>query len=233
MRRFWREVAVEQAGDGWRVTLDGRPIKTQGGTPQVVPNAALAEALAREWRSQGDEIDPARFPFRDLADHALDNVADDRAGTIAKLLSFAEGDTLLYRAEPDEPLAHRQRELWEPWLKAAEAAHGVRFERISGIIHRPQPAATLAALRAVLESFDDLTLAALATLASLSASLVVALAALEPGADSEALWNVANLEEDWQAEQWGKDAEAMDRRARRLAIFSAAVRFGGLVRDGI
>lgn len=230
MKRFWREATVVAVNGGWRVLLDGRPIRTQGGAAQVVAGRVLAEALAAEWRRQGDEVDPAGFPLRDLADHALDHVAPDRGVTIARLLAFAETDTLCYRAEPDEPLARRQREVWEPLLQQLEARLGVRFERVCGIIHRPQPYATLEKLRALLERQDDFALSALLTLASLAASLVVALAAAEPGADAERLWAAANLEEDWQVEQWGEDYEAMDRRARRLRTFADAARFAALAR---
>lgn len=234
MKRFWREVTVEADGDTWRVALDGRPIRTQRGAPQIVPTAPLAEALAAEWRAQGETIDPAGFVLRDLADYALDVVVDEaglgRAEAITRILAFAESDTLCYRAEPDEALGIRQRAEWEPLLKVTEARYGVRFERIAGIIHRAQPHATLAALRAALESHDPFALAALQTLTSLAASLVVALAALEPQADAETLWAAANLEEDWQAEQWGEDAEAQALRARRLGEFTAAMRFARLAR---
>jgi len=230
MKRFWREVSIEADGDTWRVALDGRPIRTQRGAPQVMPCSPLAEALAAEWRAQGETIDPAGFVLRDLADYALDVVVPNRAEAIARILAFAESDTLCYRAEPDEALGNRQRAEWEPLLKAAEGRYGVRFERIAGIIHRAQPKATLAALRAALESRDPFALAALQTLTSLAASLVVALAALEPEADAQTLWAAANLEEDWQAEQWGEDAEAQALRARRLREFSAAMRFAGLAR---
>jgi chaperone required for assembly of F1-ATPase len=98
------------------------------------------------------------------------------------------------------------------------------------VIHRPQPPATLAQMAKVLATHDSFSLAALHTLASLAASLVVALAAIEPDADPEVLWSVANLEEDWQAELWGKDAEAEALRTRRLAEFAAAMRFAGLAR---
>ena len=228
MKRFWREAAVEQVSGGWRVSLDGRAVRTPGRAPQVVPTHALAAALADEWRAQGKEIDPAGFVLRDLADYAIDVVATRREETVARLLAFAETDTLCYRAEPDEPLAARQRALWEPLLRTAEARHGIRFERIAGVIHRPQPAATLAALRAALEPLDPFALAALQTLASLAASLMVALAALEPGADPDELWGAANLEEDWQTEQWGEDAEAATMRAKRLREFLAAERFARL-----
>jgi chaperone required for assembly of F1-ATPase len=230
MKRFYKEVAVAPDGDGWRVLLDGRALKTQGGRAQVLPKQALAEAMAAEWARQGETIDPATLVLRDMADHAIDVIASDRAAVIADLLRYAETDTLCYRAEPDEPLAARQAELWEPLLKAAEARWDVHFERIAGVIHRPQPAATLARLEAVLTAKDDFTLAALTPLTTLAASLVTGLAALEPGADVPALWDAAQLEEDWQADLWGRDAEAEDRRERRFASFQAAVMFGGLAR---
>jgi chaperone required for assembly of F1-ATPase len=39
------------------------------------------------------------------------------------------------------------------------------------------------------------------------------------------LWNAASLEEDWQAEMWGRDAEAEARRERRGQAFLAAAGF--------
>ena len=93
------------------------------------------------------------------------------------------------------------------------------------MIHRPQEEAALGKLRARLEAMNYFTLAALTTLASLACSLVVGLAALEPDADGEALWNAANLEEDWQTERWGRDAGAEERRERRKADFLAAMAF--------
>lgn len=230
MKRFWKEVAVEPFEGAYRVTLDGRPVRTQGGAPQTVPSEALAEALAAEWRAQGDEIDPKAFTLRDLADYAIDHVRADRATATADLLRYAETDTLCYRADPDEPLYRRQQELWEPLIAAFETRHGIRLERISGIIHRPQPEATMARLGEVLAAKEDLTLAALSTLAPLAASLSVALEALEPGADPAALFAAANCEQDWQAELWGWDLEAERTRALRLAAFERAVEFARLAR---
>ena len=229
MKRFWKDVSVEAADGGWRVTLDGRPIKTQaGGVPQVVPTRALAEALAAEWAAQGEEVDPKAFFLRDLADYAIDQVAPDKDAAVARLLPFAETDTLCYRADPDEPLFRRQQEAWEPLVAACEARHGVRLERVSGIVARPQPAETLDRLRQVLARLDPFTLAALETLTSIAASLVTGLAALEADADIDALFAAANGEEDWQAELWGWDAQAEARRAVRLAAFRRAAEFARL-----
>lgn len=232
MKRFYQDVSIEPADGGFRVTLDGRPLRTQGGGAQILPSRPLAEALAEEWRAQGEEIEPRSFVLRDLTDYAIDRIAPDRAASAARLLPFAETDTLCYRAHPDEPLFSRQQEVWEPLVQAVEARHGVRLERISGVIHRAQPPETLAKLRELLEDLDPFTLAALETLASLAASLTVALGAVEEGADPDALFAAANCEQDWQAELWGWDSAAASDRALRLETFRQAVRFARLARTG-
>lgn len=230
MKRFYKDAAAAQTDDGWRVMLDGRPIRTAAGGAQNVPSRPLAEALAAEWAAQGEKVDAATFPLRDLADYAIDVIAPGRAAAIAALLTYAETDTLCYRADPDEPIYRRQIEVWEPLLKDVEQSYGIKLERVSGIIHRAQPEASLARLHEVLDGQDSFTLAALSTLTSLAASLCVGLAAIRPGADADALWAAANLEEDWQAELWGKDSEAEARRARRFAAFGQAIRLVDLIR---
>jgi len=230
MKRFYKTVAVEATEGGWRAVLDGRGIRTAGGRAQVVPAQALAEALAAEWAEQGETIDAAAFRFRDLADFALDAVAGHRDAVVAELVPYAETDTLCYRADPDEALHKRQVEIWEPLLTAFEARLDVRFTRISGIMHKPQPDATLVRLREALEACSDFELAALKMLSSLSASLVIALEAIRVGADAEALWQAAELEADWQVELWGEDWEATRHRAARLEAFKLAMKFAALSR---
>jgi chaperone required for assembly of F1-ATPase len=230
MKRFWKEVAVEEADGGWRVALDGRAISTQGGNPQVVPSRALAEALAAEWAAQGEEIDPKAFILRDLADYSIDRIAPAPSETADKLLPYAETDTLCYRADPDEPLFRRQQELWEPLLTAFEARHGLRMERVSGVVHRPQPTETLDRMRETMASLDPFALAALQTMTTIAASLSVGLTALDENADIDALFAAANCEEDWQAELWGWDLQAEERRGLRLEAFRRAAKFARLAR---
>jgi chaperone required for assembly of F1-ATPase len=226
MKRFYREATLGEAPGGFAVHLDGRAVRTQGGRPQIVPTRALGEALVAEWADQGETIDTARFAFRDLADYAIDVIAPNPAAAIAALAAYAETDTLCYRAEPDEPIAERQRLVWEPLVTAAEARLAIRFVRVAGIMPRPQPPETVPTIAAHCATLDPFALSALRAMSSLAASLIVGLAALEPGADAAALWDAACLEEDWQAELWGKDAEAEARRALRRGQFLAAARFG-------
>lgn len=230
MKRFYAGATAERGPDGWFVALDGRRVKTQGGNVLVLPNAASARLLADEWNAQGEEIDPGGFAMRDQADYGLDVVAADPAAAIAALLRYAETDTLCYRADPDEPLWKRQQEVWDPLLTACEAREGISLQRVSGVIHRAQDGAAVATLRARLAAMDFLTLAALMTLASLAGSLVIGLSALEPGADGDALWDAANLEEDWQAENWGRDREAAERRDKRKGDFLAGIAFAAALR---
>ncbi|MBB4860275.1 chaperone required for assembly of F1-ATPase [Novosphingobium chloroacetimidivorans] len=228
MKRFYKAVTAEAQDGGWRVLLDGRGIKTAAGSPQAVPSQALAEAMAEEWAAQGEELDTTRFPMRDLADYAIDVVMHERDELIAGMLPYGETDTMCYRADPDEPLHRRQLQIWEPVLARAEARYGVHFTRVSGIVHKPQPADTLARLRQVLEAKPPFALAALQMLASLAASLTIALLAQEPDEDVDALWDAASLEEEWQADLWGREAEAEERRAQRRASFALAARFAAL-----
>ena len=230
MKRFYTEVTTEHTDLGWRVALDGRPVKTQGGRPQAVPNRELAEMLCREWDEQGHTIDPAAFFARDMTDYAIDVVAPDPAASHERVMRYAETDTLCYRADPDEPLWKRQQEMWEPLVAAFEAREGVRMERVSGIVHRAPSPDTLANLRKRLEQLEPLLLAPLETLTSLAASVCIGLSALDPKADGDALWNAANLEEDWQMEQWGSDEEAAERRAKKRGEFLAAFEFARAVR---
>jgi len=232
MKRFYRDVTVEQAGQGFAVRLDGRAIKTAAGHPQTLPSRALANALASEWHAQGEELDITLFRFRDLADYAIDIIGTGRSAARDKLMSFAQTDTLCYRADPEEALFRRQQEVWEPLLTEFEAREGVRLEWVSGIIHRPQPAETLAKLRGTLNAQDDFRLAGLHMVTSVCASLVIGMGALEAGADADLLWSAANLEELWQAELWGQDAEALSRLETRRSQFTTGLEFIRLAASG-
>lgn len=230
IRRFYKDVTLGAQPGGYQVLLDGRGVKTVGGAAQIVPTEALGEALAAEWRRQGETIDPASLPLRDMADYALDVVSPDPAAIADGLLAYAETDTLCYRADPDEPLHAHQQAVWEPLLTAFEAAHGITLVRVSGVLHRPQPEASLAVLRQRLAALDPFVLAGVETMTTLAASLVTALAALDAGHEDEprALWQTVCLEEEWQADLWGRDWEAEERRARREADFLRAYSFARL-----
>ncbi|MEO0689844.1 MAG: ATP12 family protein [Pseudomonadota bacterium] len=225
MKRFYDMVGTREREGAWQVTLDGRGLKTVKGADQVVPSRKLVEALASEWDTQSEDLDPASFPMRDMADYAIDVVAHTRGEVASKLITYADTDTLLYRADPDEAIFAKQEATWEPILTAFERREGLTLKRVSGVIHALQDKAALAKLRDKIAGFDPFTLAGLEAMTSLAASLTIGLTALEPDADPVALWQAASLEEEWQADEWGRDYEAEERRAKRQTDFLRACEF--------
>lgn len=225
MKRFYDTVGIRQTDGGWQVVLDGRGLKTVKAAQQIVPTRALAEHLAAEWDSQGEKLDPATFPMRDMADYAIDVVTQTNAEIAASTVRYGDTDTLLYRADPDQPLYKRQIEIWEPIVTAFEAREAITLTRISGILHQPQSSAALDHLRSRLEAQTPFALAGMEAMASLAASLIIALEAAQGHGDPSNLWQAASLEEEWQADQWGRDEEAEERREKRMRDFLTAQKF--------
>ncbi len=223
-----------RGGDGWEILLDGRPFKTPARAPLALPTPALAEAVAQEWRAQGETIDPRAMPLTGLANAAIDRVTPNAAAFASDLAKYAETDLLCYRVGDEQPdLVARQAALWDPLLAWARARYDVEFVTTAGIVHRAQPEATLSRMRQAIAARDAFELAALAPLVTIAGSLIVALALLEGEIEAGAAFDAAHLDELYQAEQWGEDWMAADSRAARRAEFTAAARFLTLLRPDI
>jgi chaperone required for assembly of F1-ATPase len=230
MNRFYREASVGRAGAGFAILLDGRPVRTPARRDLELPGRALAEAIAAEWNAQGEKVDPRSMPLTGLANAAIDRVAPDPAAFAAGLALYGESDLLCYRADHPEPLVRRQAESWDPLLDWGRRRFDARFEIVQGVVHRPQPDATLDQLRRAVVARDPFALAALAPLVTISGSLLIALALDEGEVDLPAAWAAATLDETWQAEQWGEDALAAAALEARRREFEAAFRFLSLLR---
>ncbi len=221
MRRFWKDVAIVDGG----IALDGKPVRTPGRLPLVLPTPQLAQAVADEWRAVADTIDPRAMPLTGLANAAIERVAPDPARFAAGLAAYADSDLLYYRAEAPEPLVERQRAAWDPLLDWARTRYDVHFETVAGVMHRPQPPATLARLGDAIAALDPFRLAAMSPLVTVSGSLVAALALLEGAADADRVWHAAQIDEAWQVEMWGDDELAVTTRTAHRADFDAGARF--------
>jgi chaperone required for assembly of F1-ATPase len=232
VKRFYREVAVRPEAGGHALLLDERPVRTPARAALVVPSAELAAAIAAEWESQSERIDPRAMPLTGLANAAIDRVAPDPAGFAATLKPYGESDLLYYRAPEPAPLVARQAAAWDAILTWARRRYDVDFEVVAGVTHRPQPAHTLARLGGAVDAMDAFQLAGLSPLVTTSGSLVIALAVAEQGLDAASAWAAASVEESWQTEKWGEDAEAAQALAARRAAFAAGARFLELLREG-
>lgn len=229
MKRFWNDVATVPVDDGHDIHLDGRPVRTPGRAALTLPTRALADAVAEEWRGVGDTLDPRAMPLTGLANAAIDRVAADHATFAAGLAKYAESDLLCYRADHPLELKLRQEASWDPLLDWAADRYGARLYPTTGIIHLPQPTASLGALVRAVEARSPFELAALSPLVTITGSLVAALALLDGVVNSDDLWSAVNLDEDWQVEHWGEDELARQARANHRADYDAAVRFLSLL----
>ena len=225
MKRFWKEVEVEQADGGWSIRLDGRPVRTPARAELTVPTEALALAIAEEWRGVEDEIDPRAMPMTGLGNAAIDRVAPDKLAFAAGLARYAETDLACYRAEWPPELVQRQSEAWDALLAWARRRYDVDFSITSNLMHVPQPQATVERLAHAVTALDPVRLAGLSPLVTIGGSLAAALAVLEKAVAPDEAWGAVSIDDRWQVEQWGSDAEAEAALENRRCDFLAAAGF--------
>ncbi|MDI3308240.1 MAG: ATP12 family protein [Acetobacteraceae bacterium] len=233
MKRFWENAAVSEQPGGYGVSLDGRPVRLPGGSPLLVQAAPLAEAIAAEWDAagggKGGEMTPEDVPLTRLAGTAQERIAPDPAPVVDALAKFAETDLLCYRAE-DPRLAKLQAEAWQPLLDWAALQHDAPLRVTSGLMPVAQEPQALAALHHAVAALPPIELAALGVLVPALGSLVLGLAVVHGHIDAAEAHRLAILDETFQEQLWGTDAEAAARRERIAREVALAARMVALSR---
>jgi chaperone required for assembly of F1-ATPase len=225
VKRFWKDVAVEREGDGWTLNLDDRPVRTPASQPLIVPTQPLVDAIAEEWRSVEGEVDPRQMPLTGLANAAIDRIAPERQAFASGLAKYSEADLACYRSEWPPDLVKRQSESWDGLLAWGRRRYDVDFSTTSGLLHVPQAQATIDRLSQAVSELDAFHLAGLSPLVTAGGSLLAALAVLEKAMTPEEAWNAVSIDDRWQLEQWGADAEAEQALDGRRRDFFAGARF--------
>jgi chaperone required for assembly of F1-ATPase len=225
VKRFWKHAEAVRDDDGWGVQLDQRPLRTPGRVPLMVPCELLAKAIAEEWAQAPDKVDPKAMPLTGLANAAVDRVEPDRRGFAANLSQYAQADLACYRAEGPDSLVAQQVEHWDALLAWARRRYDVDFATTTGIIHIAQPTATVERLAHEVAALDAFHLAGLSPLVTIGGSLIAALAVREGAFMPEEAWQAVSVDERWQLEKWGSDAEAEAAMDRRRRDFLAAAQF--------
>ena len=210
-RRFYKTVDVAPDGEGFAVRLDGRTPRSPAGRPLVLPTQALAQLSAAEWDAQAEQIDSTRMLATRWAWTALDRAPVHRAEMVEEVVRYAETDQLCYFADGPSSLVERQERRWGPMLDWAGAKLGVQFHRAQGIGFKPQPPEALQEIRKLAGDLDDFDLTGLTAGAALFGSAILAFALQRGAVTADAAFDLCRLEEDFQEERWGVDAEARDR----------------------
>jgi chaperone required for assembly of F1-ATPase len=220
-RRFFKEALVEKIEGNFRITLDGRAVRTPAGAALALPGGGLAEAVASEWEGQHDLVNPAKMPLTRLANTIIDSVAPLPLRVAAEVERYLAFDLVLYRAGGPQGLVARQAAAWDPVLEWARAVLGARFAPVQGLLHVPQPEQALAAARAAIPH-DPWRLGAVHAITTLTGSALIALALADSSIPVAQAWSAGHVDEDWNMHLWGHDEVALARRAAQLADMAAA-----------
>jgi chaperone required for assembly of F1-ATPase len=232
--RFYQDATTGEADGGFRVLLDGRPVRTPASNPLAAPLRTLAEALAAEWNAQQDKIDPAAMPLTRLANSIIDGVAPSPQPVAAEIEKYLGTDMLLYRAAEPSGLVAMQRQRWGPVLDWARDTLGARFVTVEGVMFVTQPPDAIAAAAAAIPNGANIEnawrLGALNVVTTLTGSGLLALALAAGRITVDEAWAAAHADEYWNMKFWGRDELALQRRAYRFAEISAAATVLSLLR---
>jgi chaperone required for assembly of F1-ATPase len=234
VKRFWDTATVRWTENGHSILLDGKPMRLPGSAPLVIAPARLAQAIADEWQTaggaKGGEMTFKDTPLTRLAGTALERIAPDPALTIDAIARYGETDLLCYRAETPQKLVQRQHQQWQPWLDWVALTHDAPLRVAAGVAYVKQHHDSIAALRRAVAALDVDALAALGIAVPALGSLVLGLALAAGEMDADTAYTLSALDELFQAEQWGHDYEAVDRRTGMQADIVLAARYIDLTR---
>jgi chaperone required for assembly of F1-ATPase len=220
-KRFYRKAAAVAVTEGFAVALDDKPVRTPARRLLAAPTLALAEAIAAEWEAQREVIDPAKMPLTRFANAIIDGVAEKPTPVAAEIEKYLASDLLFYRADTPRGLVERQMRHWDPVLIWAREAFGAEFKLGQGVVHVAQPEAALAAARTAIPG-EPWRLGAVHVVTTLTGSALIALALARGFLSADVAWQAANVDEDWNMEQWGCDELALERRESRFAELKGA-----------
>ncbi|NNE87253.1 MAG: ATPase [Silicimonas sp.] len=224
-KRFWQNATVKTEGDAFTVHLDGRPVRTPGKRPLLVPTGTMAQRIAAEWQAQEDKINPESMPWTRSANSAIEKVAASRLGVEAHLIDYAGTDLLCYRAERPKSLIDRQSMAWEPILQWADQTFGARLAITSGVMPVEQPTDAIERLSRTMTPMSDFEMTGFYDLVTLSGSFLIGLAAVHEYASPDDLWAASRVDELWQIEEWGADEEAAEAAEIKKTAFLHATEF--------
>jgi chaperone required for assembly of F1-ATPase len=231
VKRFYKTAAAVETDQGYAVELDGRSVKTPAKNVLNLPRQALADAIAVEWETQGEDIDAHEMRLTRLANSAIDRVVEHRDNVISEIAGYAETDLVCYRSVSPEELADQQAAGWDPLVVWVRERHGVDLETTTGLLPIEQSRACIDAVRAVVATYDAFSLAGLHMVTVSSGSVVVGLAVADDQIDGTAAWELSLIDETFQLTEWGEDPDATKRRAGLRDDIAAGAEFLRLCRS--
>ncbi len=237
IKKFYEQVELVPLDHGFTIELDRRAVRTPGRNPLVLPHEKLAREIAAEWQTQGDFVELAHMPVTQFANRVIDAIMPAPEEARAEIAKYAQSDLLCYKSEGPDTLVQRQVALWDPVLERYRRDLNISFRSTSGIVYVAQTDAALERFGELLAGLGgsgpggaDLggfelggfALGAVHAVTVLTGSALLAMALHRGWLDAEEVWHRCHVDEDFQAEQWGRDEEEQARRQQRHEGFRAA-----------
>ncbi len=225
-------IRTRTANGGHALFRESDPVLTRSGEPVVVPSRALAVALAREYGRvrHPQPLGAVQPALVRLVSKALGYVTQERDRVVGSIAAYGNAELLVHRAETSAELAARQARAWDPLLAWSRECLRAELKPVKGVLPHDQSSDALGALARAVNALDRFELAGVGDLVSISGSLVLGLAVLHGRIEGEEAWELSTVDERWQAEHWGWDAEAAALAERKKAEFLFAAEFLGLHR---
>jgi len=231
MRKTYKTAEAGTAPGGFVVRLDGQAVKTPAGHALLLQSRPLAEAAAKEWAAQGNEVRPMTMPMTRLANTMVDKArGPDRPAMNAEILKYGGSDLICYFAVSPLELVKLHQELWGPlhtWLKEK---YGIVFETVSGIQYHQQPQEALEKLKKVINGLDAAEFTVMQSAAATTGSVAIALALLEERLSVEEAYQASFVDEIYQLKTWGADAAAQKRLDTLRSELEVIAQFRDLLR---
>lgn len=212
LKRFYKVVSIEDLDEGFAILLDGRSAKTRKGNLLMGSSRELAQAIAQEWDAQTEGIIFEQMPFTRLQMSINDAGDKERDIWCQSVLNYLDTDLLCYRADRPEGLVIRQSSQWDPLLKDAASNYNVLLNPVIGLVVSEASSDSHRAAYNALHNFSPAQKLAAWRLTDITGSAVLGLLGAGGHLDAHTCATAAMLDELYQAEQWGSDLEAEQRR---------------------
>lgn len=210
-KKLFQSVEKNRTADGFQILLDGKPVRLPSGKEVLVQHESQAEAIVAEWQNVQGKINLLAMPHTRLAMAVADFSDALKADKSVHILSYAATDLLCFREPHDDVLIQRQKGAWDPWIKWIKKHFDAQFATTSGVMpHQNHP--DLSKVETYLQGLSAIHLIALDHYVHVTGSMILGLAFFEKAISLPELMSAAFLEEEYQAERWGADEEAIIRR---------------------
>ena len=224
MDRFYKRADIRCSNDIYALELDGRIARTRAGNILGTQKKSLANKVAQEWNDQGEKINLANMPYTGLLSTIIDLGEKEQEIWRARILDYLNADLLCYRVDAPAKLVALQTEKWDPPL-AMLAARGVILKVTNGISHIAQPRQTVDHASALLAEIDCMALLPLRIITEILGSAGLAICVYTEDITPSDAFALSRVDEEFQIEAWGHDAEAAERVNRQRTDYDAAIGF--------